>query len=125
VQLGGLYLGQNELKALEINEEKGLALLAKAATEQNSATAYYMVGKYLFAKEKENGIPENTPEEDTSIRFFKQAAALGDADAMYVLGVAYHEGVFPGSLRLRQVPQRSILCVLRKRRTCLPFIILL
>jgi uncharacterized protein len=95
VQLGGLYLGQNELKALEINEEKGLALLAKAATEQNSATAYYMVGEYLFAKEKENGIPENTPEEDTSIRFFKQAAALGDTDAMYVLGVAHHEGV-PG-----------------------------
>lgn len=74
---------------LQFDEEKGVEFLLKAASEHQSATAYYLIGNYLFQKEQQYGIVTEQP----STRFFERAAALGDADAMHFLGVAYHQGI--------------------------------
>lgn len=80
---------------IETNPDKGMELLTRAATEHASASAFYSLGEFLYDTEQENGVPEKKTEDETSIRLFKMAAELGDSDAMYFLGSAYHEGL-PG-----------------------------
>lgn len=96
LQLGSLYLDL-ESKILSFDEEKGLSILARAATQYANASAYYAVGDYLFAKEKAQGLPEGVSEEETSLFYIRKAAELGDADAIHFMGAAYHEGI-PGLL---------------------------